>query len=82
MGRPAVGGVEPRPLAARPGLAVRIPALGALEPGRRASVMVTVAQPAPITSRAGVASSLWHVRVTGAAGAPRARTAGTPRFTG
>jgi hypothetical protein len=68
----AIRPVEPRPLAARPGLGIRIRAVGALKVGRRASVLVTVAnRRRPRPSR--VASSLWHVRVTGAAGGP-ART--------
>ena len=66
--------VKPRPLAARPGLAVRLSAPHVFASRRRATVRITV-----INRRrrrpSRVVSSLWHLRITATAGAAP-RTAG------
>ena len=61
--------IKPKPLAARPGLAVRLGAPRILASGRQATVLVTVtnrrrARPSRVVS------SLWHLRITGTAGGP------------
>jgi hypothetical protein len=60
--------ITPRRPAARPGLAVRLQTPLVLTPGHRATVLVTVtnrrrARPSRVVS------SLWHLRITGTAGA-------------
>jgi hypothetical protein len=63
--------IKPKPLAARPGLAVRMKAPRVLASGRRATVRIRVAnQRRRRPSR--VVSSLWNVRIIASAGgAPR-----------
>ena len=59
--------IQPRRLAARPGLAVRLHAPRMVAPGQHATVLVTVTnRRRPRPSR--VVSSLWHLRITGTAG--------------
>ena len=59
--------VKPKPPAARPGLAVRMRAPRVLASGRRASVLVTVANRRRARPSR-VVSSLWDLRITGSAG--------------
>lgn len=62
--------MQPRPVAARAGLTVRMQPPVAAASGRRAIVLVTVTNRR--RSRSGRAvSSLWNLRITGTAGGPR-----------